>query len=614
MECGVTYHFKSSRGDSVGDILVSMAAAGSGIVPLTEAQFMNLANGNTSAAADIFNFLASEMDTTTLNRPQGYLVYLAYDRQLNLVPANSGAKQVENPNEFEQLLTEEILMRNDGFLHIYVSNGSTDKEIIFDNSCGERSRTILITTAKGKVRQINYYGSACAFASAIADGLRISGLNGISEDYTSTPLSASLNMYTSKELRMLEMSRAGTSGDSSSSRHQCGFFSGGTGEFDQDVSSGLEMYDFHARFYDPQLGRWFTPDPAEQFHNPYLVMGNNPVMYVDPDGESVVLVLGIGALVGAYVGGATAAGAGGLVDANWNPFGGEQGSWGFNDPDKDVLGGMVGGAITGMTLASGAAGAGVFGAKAKTAMAVAKTTKGAKIVGTTSRGLFNMMNHHDSQKGFGWHSLGYFAAGAIGAGVGIEGGAAAGIAAGGLLNIGAVAATGDRVTRAQQMNGKSGYTLLQAFVGGAVSSMAGKNIYDSAVKSWGLEKTGSPLLTKNSFGKFINYGSSTVAANYAFDKKGKFQDTHAGVHAMSFFVGGFAGSLNSKLMGDNQFYGESSIGNFAKRIGMSATVLHGEYFLNKQLNSNYISWYDYRRYKRGPLGIKASGYSSFYGF
>ncbi|NEN25808.1 hypothetical protein G3O08_20165 [Cryomorpha ignava] len=32
---------------------------------------------------------------------------------------------------------------------------------------------------------------------------------------------------------------------------------------------------------------WFTPDPAEQFSNPYLAMGNNPVMYVDPDGEFI---------------------------------------------------------------------------------------------------------------------------------------------------------------------------------------------------------------------------------------------------------------------------------------------------------------------------------------
>jgi RHS repeat-associated protein len=215
------------------------------------------------------------MDTTTLSRPQGYLVFLAYDNQLDLVTSNSGAIQVENPNELEQLLINGLTIDNDGFLHVeacpelavshgakgaeWVSNGSTDKEIDFDN--------FLITTAKGKARQINHYGSACAIAAAIAYGLRISGLNGISEDYK--------NMYTSKELQ--------------------------TGEFDQEVSSGLEMYDFHARFgacpersrRDPQLGRWFTPDPAEQFSNPYLGIGNNPVMYQDPDGEWILPVLGL---------------------------------------------------------------------------------------------------------------------------------------------------------------------------------------------------------------------------------------------------------------------------------------------------------------------------------
>src|SRR5690606_36253225 len=33
------------------------------------------------------------------------------------------------------------------------------------------------------------------------------------------------------------------------------------------------------------LGRWFGTDPQSQFASPYLAMGNNPVMMVDPDGE-----------------------------------------------------------------------------------------------------------------------------------------------------------------------------------------------------------------------------------------------------------------------------------------------------------------------------------------
>ncbi len=52
--------------------------------------------------------------------------------------------------------------------------------------------------------------------------------------------------------------------------------------------NGLDWYYFGSRFYDPQLGRWHTQDPAMQFANPYLGIGNNPVNYVDPDGEWIL--------------------------------------------------------------------------------------------------------------------------------------------------------------------------------------------------------------------------------------------------------------------------------------------------------------------------------------
>ena len=44
------------------------------------------------------------------------------------------------------------------------------------------------------------------------------------------------------------------------------------------------MYEFELRHYDPALGRFITTDPYEQFHSPYLAMGNNPVVSFDPDG------------------------------------------------------------------------------------------------------------------------------------------------------------------------------------------------------------------------------------------------------------------------------------------------------------------------------------------
>jgi len=43
--------------------------------------------------------------------------------------------------------------------------------------------------------------------------------------------------------------------------------------------------DFGSRFYDTQLGRWNATDPQSQFHSPYLAMGNNPISYIDPNGE-----------------------------------------------------------------------------------------------------------------------------------------------------------------------------------------------------------------------------------------------------------------------------------------------------------------------------------------
>jgi len=47
---------------------------------------------------------------------------------------------------------------------------------------------------------------------------------------------------------------------------------------------GLWWQDFHARQFDNQLGRWHVPDPAGQFVSPYIGMGNNPIMYTDPNG------------------------------------------------------------------------------------------------------------------------------------------------------------------------------------------------------------------------------------------------------------------------------------------------------------------------------------------
>jgi len=49
--------------------------------------------------------------------------------------------------------------------------------------------------------------------------------------------------------------------------------------------------------YDDQELRWTSNDPAGQFNNGYLAMGNNPVMYVDPDGEFIFAAVAVSAFV-----------------------------------------------------------------------------------------------------------------------------------------------------------------------------------------------------------------------------------------------------------------------------------------------------------------------------
>ena len=125
----------------------------------------------------------------------------------------------------------------------------------------------------------------------------------------------------------------------------------------KEFDSNSDLYYFGARYYDAHLGRFLTPDPAEQYYSPYAYGPGDPLIGVDPDGEGFIsgLIIGISALIGAFAGGA-------VMNESFNPA-----SWDWSS--GKTWGGIVGGGILGGL--SGGAGVGIAGGSLGTMKATA---------------------------------------------------------------------------------------------------------------------------------------------------------------------------------------------------------------------------------------------------
>jgi len=76
----------------------------------------------------------------------------------------------------------------------------------------------------------------------------------------------------------------------------------------QRWDGAVGLYDYKARWYDPYIGRFISPDTIvpdpgnPQDLNRYTYASNNPLIYTDPSGHCPwCIAIGVGALIGGSI-------------------------------------------------------------------------------------------------------------------------------------------------------------------------------------------------------------------------------------------------------------------------------------------------------------------------
>jgi RHS repeat-associated protein len=224
------------------DILAHLIAGMAGVPNPENPGLAAFQNNSPILSSNVMNFLQDTGTSINSGKPHAFVNWILLDNQYNYVAASSGFSQVGNDQELHITTLTNLPVTSSGYLYIYTSNETPNVDVFFDN--------LQVTHTRGPLLEEDHY---------YPFGLSMSGISD----------KALKTNYAENKYRF-----------NKGSELQNKEFSDG---------SGLEMYETHLRELDPQLGRWWQIDPkASEAESPYASMGNNPVRFNDPLGDTII--------------------------------------------------------------------------------------------------------------------------------------------------------------------------------------------------------------------------------------------------------------------------------------------------------------------------------------